>query len=411
MSAPLTRTDPFKGIFGGLENLAERISDVLECPVTIEDANHRLLAYSTHDERTDPARVATIIGRRVPEKVINSLWKEGVIPALLKSDEPIRVKKIDEIGLGNRIAIAIRKNKEALGYIWVLEIDRYLQEEDLEILKKAAKAAKSQLLQLQIRKNASEEGYQEFFWQLLTGHINSPEDITNKFERLRIIPPTLFSLLVFRFPGEIDTKIEKQIFYILKTTQRIRVVFSTIDCNELILLASPVTKDYLKDFTNFIIAFTGQMGERFGVNSIQGSCGNIYESYVKVERSYTEALTVLNIKERFPEETKSIYSYQNLGIYQFLEVLLEKRQEDVYENQSLKKLLEYDKKHNTDFLETLEVYLDQDSNINETAKALHIYANTLSYRLKRIAQIGEINLKDPNQKMTLYLDIKIEKFK
>lgn len=72
--------DPFKGTFGSLENLADTISEVLHCPVTIEDANHRLLAYSTHEDSTDPARIATIIGRRVPEKVINSLWRDGVIP-------------------------------------------------------------------------------------------------------------------------------------------------------------------------------------------------------------------------------------------------------------------------------------------------------------------------------------------
>ena len=63
---------------------ADRISSVLGCPITIEDGNHRLLAYSTHDDTTDQARIMTIIGRRVPEKVINSLWKDGFIPALLK---------------------------------------------------------------------------------------------------------------------------------------------------------------------------------------------------------------------------------------------------------------------------------------------------------------------------------------
>lgn len=411
MSPSIKGTDPFQGISGTLENLADRISEFLKCPITIEDANHRLLAYSTHDERTDPARIATIIGRRVPEKVINSLWKEGVIPALLETDEPIRVKKIDEIGLGNRIAISIWKNKEVLGYIWALEIDQSLKDNDLEILKKAAKAVKNHLLQLQTRKNINDEGYQELFWQLLTGHLNSTEDIINKFNKLQIKPPSLISTLVFRFPTEIDQKIEKQIFYILKTTQQIRIIFHTFDCTDLILLAAPLTQGAHGDFINFILTFQRLMQERFEVHRVRGSCGTIYESCVKIEKSYKEALAVLDIKEKFPEETKSIYYYQDLGIYQFLEAILEKRRDDGYENQSLKKLREYDQKHNTEFLPTLEVYLDKDSNINETAKTLHIHANTLNYRLKRITEIGQINLKDPNQKITIYIDIKIEKIK
>src|SRR3954454_301471 len=99
--------DPFKTAFDSLDEFADLISEVLQCPITIEDANHRLLAYSTHDDRTDPARIATIIGRRVPEKVINALWKEGVIPALLSNRDPIRVKTVDDIGLGNRVAISV----------------------------------------------------------------------------------------------------------------------------------------------------------------------------------------------------------------------------------------------------------------------------------------------------------------
>ena len=123
--------DPFKTAFDSLDEFADLISQVLMCPITIEDANHRLLAYSTHDERTDPARISTIIGRRVPEKVINQLWKEGTIPALLKTQEPIRVKNMNDIGLNNRVAISIWKQDEVIGFIWAIEIDKSLKN-DLE---------------------------------------------------------------------------------------------------------------------------------------------------------------------------------------------------------------------------------------------------------------------------------------
>ena len=49
------------------------MSDLLGCPVTVEDVNFRLLAYSSHEKVTDAARIATIINRQVPENLINSL--------------------------------------------------------------------------------------------------------------------------------------------------------------------------------------------------------------------------------------------------------------------------------------------------------------------------------------------------
>lgn len=163
--------DPFHHHSDRLEDVADRISEVLQCPITIEDVNHRLLAYSTHDDCTDQARISTIIGRRVPEKVINSLWKDGTIPMLLQTDDPIRVKNIDEVGLGNRIAISIWKNEEVLGFIWALEIDKKLTDEELGLLKKAAQVVKGKLLNFHNRTSKKEERNQEFFWKLLTGHI------------------------------------------------------------------------------------------------------------------------------------------------------------------------------------------------------------------------------------------------
>ncbi|MEH7132043.1 PucR family transcriptional regulator, partial [Priestia megaterium] len=400
--------DPFKENFDTLEEFADRISEVLNCPITIEDANHRLLAYSTHDERTDQARIATIIGRRVPEKVINNLWKEGIIPKLLETNEPVRVKNINEIGLGDRIAISIWKNEEVLGFIWAVEIEKALGNEEVELLKKAANVLKNKLLQLQIRKYKREERSQEFFWKLLTGHIKSRQEISEAFYEAQITAPSTFSIAIFRFQEDITPEAERQISYMLKTMHRLKIVLYTIDCNDLILLLSlDAVENPLDEQRDFADYFRGNMYERFDVTQIKASCSSIYSSHDHIEKSYKEALNVLDMKSKFPEETKEIINYQELGIYQFLDVILEKRVQDQFENHSLKKLTDYDLRHNSNLVETLEVFLNNDNNINEAAKELNVHMNTLSYRLKRISEIGDINLKDVNQKMTLYIDIKL----
>ncbi|MEK6447850.1 MULTISPECIES: PucR family transcriptional regulator [Priestia] len=404
--------DPFKENFDTLEEFADRISEVLNCPITIEDANHRLLAYSTHDERTDQARIATIIGRRVPEKVINNLWKEGIIPKLLETNEPVRVKNINEIGLGDRIAISIWKNEEVLGFIWAVEIEKALGDEEVDLLKKAANVLKNKLLQLQIRKYKREERSQEFFWKLLTGHIKSRQEISEAFYEAQITAPSTFSIAIFRFQEDITPEAERQISYMLKTMHRLKIVLYTIDCNDLILLLSlDAVENPLDEQRDFVDYFRGNMYERFDVTQIKASCSSIYSSHDHIEKSYKEALNVLDMKSKFPEETKEIINYQELGIYQFLDVILEKRVQDQFENHSLKKLTDYDLRHNSNLVETLEVFLNNDNNINEAAKELNVHMNTLSYRLKRISEIGDINLKDVNQKMTLYIDIKLMKYK
>lgn len=408
----MTIIDPFRASFDSLEDFADVVSETLQCPITIEDANHRLLAYSAHDERTDQARISTIIGRRVPEKVINNLWKEGVIPNLLNSREPVRVKMMGEIGLGDRVAVSIWKNEEVLGFIWALEIDKVIQGEDLELLKKAAAATKNKLLQMQHRKNKKEERFQEFFWQLLTDHIPSNEEIIHQFHSLQITPPSRFAVVVFQFNKEISRELEKQIAYLLKTIQQPNILLYTIDHSQLILFISPQQSDrQIHNLNQFCELTVEKMKERYGVTAIVPAFSGIYHDYQKIAKAYHESLTVLSIKDKFQTDANKLHSYQNLGIYKYIDVLLHKNTEDQYENEALRVLYEYDQKYHCNLVETLEVFLTKDSNVNEAAKVLNVHVNTLNYRLKRISEIAEINLKDINQKFTLYLDLKLERFR
>ncbi|MCQ6264991.1 PucR family transcriptional regulator [Fictibacillus sp. WQ 8-8] len=401
--------NPFKGTFGSLENLADTISEVLHCPVTIEDANHRLLAYSTHENSTDPARIATIIGRRVPEKVINSLWRDGVIPGLQASDEPLRVSSISKVGLGDRVAVSIRKNEEILGYIWVLEVDRHLSDEDLELLKKAAQAAKNQLLQLYTGSRRKQESLQEFFWKLLTGHSSNEEAIQDSLRDLGILPSSSVSVLIFQFPEEIDAGFEKNVSYITSVNQSVKAQLTAVDENQMIMLVTSALKEPLSEILQeFILSFTQQMKERFGVDGITAGFGGVYSSYHLTEKSYMEALQVLKIKNRFKEGASDLFGYENLGVYQFLDVIHQKQSASRYRNPALDKLLEYDRLHKTDLYNTLDTYLSAGSNTHLTASLLHIHLNTLTYRLKRIAEIGQIDFRNTNQKTMLYLDLKIQ---
>jgi DNA-binding PucR family transcriptional regulator len=394
--------NPFKRSFESLEEFAEAISQELQCPITIEDANHRLLAYSEHDEKTDTARIATIIRRRVPENVINQLWKKGAIPTLLSTTEPIRIKSIGEVGLDNRVAISIWKQKELIGFIWAVDNEKEFDEKQMFILKKAAEAATNELQQLQVRYRKKEDRVQEFLWQLLTGHLKDTSEIAEHFKTLNMIPPSSFVVLVFQMPQKITRKEEQQISYLLQTNQQLKTMLYTFDGNQLILLGTPPNTYNRLD--HFIDTLKSHLHDRYQISNVQPGVSSIYHDYRKIKKAYQEALTVLSTKEKFP---LCSYYYQKLGIYQLFETIREKHQKDGYENQGLKKLQDYDQKHHSNLVETLEVFLDHDANMAETAKALVVHPNTLTYRLKRISELSEIDLKDPSQKMMLFIDIKL----
>ncbi|MCS7464825.1 helix-turn-helix domain-containing protein [Paenibacillus doosanensis] len=408
--------DPFDRRFDSFVTLADMICDVLQCPVTIENANHQLIAYSSHSPHTDPARIATIIGRRVPEQVIGALWRNGVIQRLMESEEPVRIAAVRDVGLGDRIAIAIRKASEILGYIWVMEENRRLDQADYSLLKKASEASKHLMLQLQIQKRKEEEGQQNLFWQLLTGHLKSAGAIRERAEQLHIALPASYRVSVFEFAREITGELLQRIQYMITTTQRVKILFHVPDGMQLVLLTAADGGNKAHERENaaaglgdFIGDFIAQMTERFGTGPKDGASSSEYGDYTMVEQGWQEAVAVLELKKRFPEALAHTRQYGELGFYRFLPAMAELDRTRRHESRFLPRLKAYDGEHHSCLVETLSAFLQHDGSLKETADALHIHINTLNYRLKRISDIGGIDLKNTDHKVTAYLELKLDR--
>jgi hypothetical protein len=120
-SAPDTaQADP--GGEADLLALADAAAALVDGPVTIEDAQSRVLAYSSRQDVTDTARVSTVLGRRVPAPLVAHMRSRGVFRRLARSDEPFLVPP----GPGQempRFVVPVRAGAEWLGSIWAV-IDR-----------------------------------------------------------------------------------------------------------------------------------------------------------------------------------------------------------------------------------------------------------------------------------------------
>ena len=395
--------------FDSLEAIADTVSELLQCPVTIEDASHNLVAYSSHHAETDSARIATIIGRRVPEQVISTLWREGIMQQLMTSSEPVRIEEIREVGLGNRIAIAIRHHGEVLGYIWVLEYHEPLGDTALLQLKQAAGAAKMKLMQLQTQRRRQEQHSHDFFWQLLTGHHVSETVIREKAAQIGIMLPPSYQILLLQFETAIDDRLYRQIHYMVKTAQRMRIVLHVAHNDRLIILSSPLQggNGGIRQYREECGKLARLLKQRFDAEPVLSGASAFREPYAAVEDAYREALAVLHLKRRFPAELQDAGEYGELGYYRYLPLLADERRRHPVAHPGLSKLRQYDLEHQSGLLHTLEMMLKHDGNVKKAAEALHIHGNTLMYRMKRIADISDIDLASMDEKVTLYLEYKL----
>ncbi|WP_289138275.1 CdaR family transcriptional regulator [uncultured Brevibacillus sp.] len=391
-----------------MDELADVIGDLLQNPITVEDADHKLIAYSSHGDSTDQARWSTIMGRRVPEKVLTRLWKDGVFQELLTQDDPVHIPAKDEVGLGKRVAIAIRRGNDVLGYIWAQEVNRPITRDDDEILRQAAKAAVSRLIQRQGKRKAEEQRRKEFLWELLLGNHHSEVIIRQKAESLQMHLAPSYLICIIEAAG---LRLDQYLYPLLMRDK----LFWVVDGPQIILLIGLTepkkekSNVLIRKVEQFLSDSLGKLETYVSVGQVIAGYGRGYKSYTEIVKSYQEALHAVKIKKLFPREIAGIHGYHELGIYRYLLKCKQWDEEQGYENERLEVLKQYDRDNQTAMQETLETFLDAAGKVNVTAQRLHIHINTLSYRLRRIEEIMQVDLENMNQRTSLYLELKMAK--
>lgn len=388
-----------------LEGMVDFASEVLACPITVEDESHRLIAYSKHKPETDPARIATIIGRKVPDEVIQALWREGIIQKLMVSKEPIRVLSIDEVGLRDRIAFAIRHEDQLLGYIWLIDTQQLDYEHIANYLTGLATRLGTKLMMERNDQRNQEQHMQVLFWRMLRNEIPSDTQIRDEALQIGVELPYRYQIKVLEF-NDHDPIYDLDYAPVKAwSNDRVRIVMHVAYQRKLILLCAASERTGLMpaDWEQFL----HQLNHRFKVVPERYGGGLSFDRYDLVSASYQEALTVLQMKQRYPKAMLNCHQYEDLGYYRYLGDMQLLQKKHPCEQLCVTKLREYDDQHHTNLLQTLYIYLAEDCNVKQAADQLHVHTNTLIYRMKRVFEIGDMNLTNMEVKLTLYLELKL----
>lgn len=123
------------------------------------------------------------------------------------------------------------------------------------------------------------------------------------------------------------------------------------------------------------------------------------------QRAYTEAQQALALGRQL-FGPNNITAFGDLHVYRLLAELRGSPSLSNFHHSILGPLVEYDRRHNTTLLDTLEGYFAAQGNLREAAEQLAIHRNTLLYRLRRIGQIGQIDLERTEDALALQIALK-----
>lgn len=131
------------------------------------------------------------------------------------------------------------------------------------------------------------------------------------------------------------------------------------------------------------------------LNSFGAYCGvsNTFNSLLFISDYKKQANDALDIgKNKNPKDR--LYYYKDYYLPSILYPQTKLMSPQNYISPIIFKVLKYDSKHSTDLFKTLKTYIYNLCDTNKSSNELHIHRNSLLYRINKIEELCEIDLKD-----------------
>lgn len=137
---------------------------------------------------------------------------------------------------------------------------------------------------------------------------------------------------------------------------------------------------------------------------VEMGIGKVYE-ILSISKSFNEAQDSFNMGSGFGKE--KVLHYENHMVVNLLRGDISNDKLMDFYNNTIGKLIAYDKENGTNLIETMEAYFRNNGNISEAAKELFVHRNTLIYRIDKIKMILDSDLKDSEELLEIQLGFKI----
>ncbi|MFI9551099.1 PucR family transcriptional regulator [Nonomuraea endophytica] len=395
---------------GDLFAVANAIAALLDAPVTIEDRNSRLLAFSSRQEEADPSRVRTILGRQVPRHYTQILEERGVFQALYRSGRPVFVAPLPESGELPRAAIAVRAGDEILGTIWVV-VPEALNEERSEALFEASKLVAMHM----VWQRADEDRERRLRAELLSTALESAPGSLEAVRRLGLKdePAVVLALTVVApaaahpLPAQLATERKRlaDAFSMHLSAVHPRAAAALIGDVAFGILPLPQSGQDAEERAALIATeFLARVGSR--LRPLVG-VGQLALDASALARSRSGAERALRVLRAGVLAGRQVARLDDVHVEALLLELADLVPRGDLPSGTIARVATYDTEHQTSLVETLRAWLDAFGDVAVASSAMYVHPNTFRYRLRRAAEVGRIDLGDPGARLSAMLQLRL----
>ncbi|MFF4793606.1 PucR family transcriptional regulator [Streptomyces sp. NPDC001276] len=397
---------------GDLFSLAQTTAILTSGIVSIEDAAHRVLAYSrsTDSDEIDDLRRRSILGWQGPEAYLATLREWGVFQHLHSSDEVISIDSHPELGIRRRLAVAIRSGDRQLGTIWVQEGSTPLSERSGQALLGAARVAALHLVRHRRELSEGLTLTRTLLAGLLEGN-TGPQPLATHlgFDATRPAAVLGFSYgtteEVVAVPELTHTEVTNLVSVHIAARHRSALV-TQVDTRIYVLLPQLPRSIDIDTLRGWGQEITDAARRHLGL-PLRGSVGCVVSGLGDVPKSRREVDRILDamLGADVPTEVAALPDIQAEVLISEVLTLLSAHPE--IRDPRLTALVAHDSRHQGRLAETVLTYLNSFGDVRAAAAQLHVHPNTLRYRIRRAEELTGLELSRPDQRLLAMLQLRL----
>lgn len=394
---------------GGLTAVIASLARMLRCSVVAADAAGRVLASARSDGSSEPSA-----GR------LTAPFKPGHLPvanapgAAVIEVPPGWRPEVRQGGL----VVPVVLDEEVAGQLWALSLGQPFGIPHRQALGRAAAVVALALLKERTAQEVEWRLSRDVFDDLLDVDEQSREVLHARTRQLGADLTEPHTVLVIRRDPTLSDQSaggEHREAYALRSllslVQRSGEAWKgaslTVTRNDhiVVLWRSDGEKRSAAEFADHLLReIRAYAGGWTATISIGPSCVDVLE----YGDAYQLACGVLDFVQQSGRRNRVI-ALDEIGAYRLLLQVKRPSELQSFAHTVLARIHAYDRQHQTKLGATLRVYMTKHCNVALAAKALHVHANTIGYRLRRIEKLLDVDFHDPHALLQVQLALMIER--
>jgi purine catabolism regulator len=340
-------------------------------------------------------------------------YVRAVLATLARERRPLRVPPMPDFGVDASCVLApVALGDAILGYLVLLADDVGAGDDlDLQIVQHAANVYALSMMRERMATEVARQLKDELFDGLLSGRTQGEQIARERAMRLGYNPDVVYRVLVIVAGSVLENEPPELLAQRRRLLESLAELcarrspggFATLRDDELVVLMPDAddARELGRAAVQQAAALVPDWRVSVGIGGVCVSAGAIAQSYAQAQRA-------LDIASRFyPAAHGDVVVFDDLGLYRLLFHVSDASELRGFTEQVLGALIEYDQRHNADFVRTLAAFLEHNGNLQATARELNLHVNSVTYRIQRIQAISNLDLEASEDRLLAQVALKI----